>query len=56
MRVLNEWITQLKMPSLAVYDVRKEHIGKIVAGSRGSSMKTNPILLTDEEIALVRWL
>lgn len=52
-RVLNEWTTQLKMPSLAVYDVREEHIGKIVAGSRGSSMKTNPILLTDEEIAQV---
>jgi alcohol dehydrogenase class IV len=52
-RVLNEWTTQLKMPSLAVYDVREEHIRKIVAGSRGSSMKTNPILLTDEEIAQV---
>jgi len=52
-RVLNEWTTQLKIPSLAVYDVREEHIRKIVAGSRGSSMKTNPILLTDEEIAQV---
>jgi alcohol dehydrogenase len=52
-RVLNEWTTQLKMPSLAVYGVREKHIGKIVAGSRGSSMKTNPILLTDDEIAQV---
>jgi alcohol dehydrogenase len=49
-QVLNEWTAQLKIPSLAVYDVRHEHIRKIVSGSRGSSMKTNPIFLTDEEI------
>jgi len=26
------------------------HISKVVAGSRGSSMKTNPIVLTDGEV------
>ena len=49
-QVLNGWTAQLKMPSLAVYDVHDKHIKRIVSGSRGSSMKTNPIFLTDEEI------
>jgi alcohol dehydrogenase len=30
--------------------MERGHIAKVVAGSRGSSMKTNPIVLSDEEI------
>ena len=50
---LNVWTERLQIPALGSYDVREEHVSKIVAGSRGSSMKTNPILLTDGEIAQV---
>ena len=50
---LNAWTESLHIPVLGSYGVREEHVSKIVAGSRGSSMKTNPILLTDEEIAQV---
>ena len=50
-QVLNEWTAKLNIPLLGIYGVRDEHINKIVAGSRGSSMKTNPIQLTDNEIA-----
>jgi alcohol dehydrogenase len=33
--------------------VRQSDLPRIIANSRGSSMKTNPIVLTDEEIAEV---
>jgi len=50
---LNVWTERLQIPALGRYGVQGEYIGKIVAGARGSSMKTNPILLTDDEIAQV---
>jgi alcohol dehydrogenase len=51
--VLQEWTGQLQLRKLGAYGVCDEHVGKIVANSRGSSMKTNPLALTDEEIAEV---
>ena len=50
-RVLREWTDRLEIPVLGKYGVNESHIGKIVAGARGSSMKTNPIVLTDAEIS-----
>lgn len=50
-RVLHEWTARLNIPVLGTYSVSNSDVEKIVAGSRGSSMQTNPILLTDEEIA-----
>ena len=50
-RILYEWTARLKIPTLGTYSVKESHVAKIVAGSRGSSMKTNPIVLTDGEIA-----
>lgn len=53
--LLREWTARLDLPGLSRYGVRPEHVEKIVANSRGSSMKTNPLVLTDAEIAeLVR--
>lgn len=49
--VLHEWTQRLGIPALGAYSVRDADVGKIVAGSRGSSMKTNPVVLTDGEIA-----
>jgi alcohol dehydrogenase len=52
---LSQWTENLKLPRLGVYGVKEEHVPKIVAHSRGSSMQTNPIVLTDNEVAeLVR--
>ncbi len=54
-RVLYEWTARLGIPVLGAYAVDDSHVDRIVAGSRGSSMQTNPIVLTDDEIAeLVR--
>ena len=48
---LDAWTTALRMPRLADFGVRPRNLPELVAESRGSSMRTNPILLADEEIA-----
>jgi alcohol dehydrogenase len=50
---LEDWTERLKLPRLAALGVAADDFGRIVAGSRGSSMKTNPIALTDAEVARV---
>jgi len=50
-RVLYEWTARLRLPVLGTFGLDDSCVAKIVAGSRGSSMKTNPIVLTDEEVA-----
>ena len=51
--VLKEWTEKLKLPRLSDYGVSEADIPLIVANSRGSSMKTNPVLLTDSEITSI---
>lgn len=50
---LRQWEEQLALPRLAAYRVASADIPRIVANCRGSSMKTNPIVLTDDEIARI---
>ena len=50
-RTLYEWTARLKIPTLRAYGVRDSDMPRIVAGARGSSMKTNPVVLADDEIA-----
>lgn len=52
-KLLHEWTERLGIPRLGKYAVSQADTAKIVAGSRGSSMKTNPVVLTDEEIAWI---
>lgn len=47
---LNEWTQQLQLPRLASFGVSEKDLSYIVANSRGSSMKTNPVVMSDEEI------
>ncbi len=49
-QLLDAWTTQLELPRLSAYGVTEAALPTIVAHSRGSSMKTNPIVLSDEEI------
>lgn len=49
--VLRDWVERLALPRLGTLGVTLAHMEKIVANSRGSSMKTNPIVLTDGEVA-----
>jgi len=47
---LSEWTKRLALPRLREYGVTLEDFPKIVANCRGNSMKTNPIVLEDEEV------
>ena len=49
--ILADWTRRLKLPRLEEYGITEVDIPRIVANSRGSSMKTNPIVLSDAEIA-----
>jgi len=49
--LLEKWTTSLRMPLLGAYGVGCEDVPRIVASSRGNSMQTNPIVLSDDEIA-----
>lgn len=50
---LSAWTRTLNLPTLDRYGVQGADIPRIVANSRGSSMKTNPVLLNDAEIAAI---
>ena len=51
LEILSDWTYRMKLPTLSEYGIGEADIERIVANSRGSSMKTNPIVLTDAEIA-----
>ncbi len=50
---LARWTTALAIPGLRHYGLDEAGIPAIVADGRGSSMRTNPVVLTDEELARV---
>jgi len=49
-QLLGEWTQELELPRLSHFGVSEAGLDKVVAHSRGSSMKTNPVVLTDMEI------
>ena len=51
LEILDDWTRRLNLPRLGEYGVKEADVTRIVANSRGSSMKTNPIELSDMEIA-----
>lgn len=51
--VLHRWTSDLQLERLSRYGLDASGLDHVVAHSRGSSMKTNPIALTDEEIKAV---
>jgi alcohol dehydrogenase class IV len=48
--ILHEWTAQLGLPRLRDYGVGLDDFPRIVANCRGNSMKTNPIVLSDDEV------
>ena len=50
---LHDWTQRLNIRRLGSYGVKEADIPRVTAGSRGSSMKTNPVVLTDAEIAAI---
>jgi alcohol dehydrogenase class IV len=47
---LAEWSERLQLPRLNNYEISVADFPLIIANSRGSSMQTNPLVLTDAEI------
>lgn len=50
---LREWTETLRLARLGAYGVGAADVDRIVAHARGNSMLTNPIRLSDEEIAAI---
>lgn len=50
---LTAWTAALEVPRLRAFGIGEADVPGIVAGARGSSMRTNPVVLTDEELAAV---
>jgi alcohol dehydrogenase len=48
--LLSDWTERMRLPRLGYYGIREADLASLVAGSRGNSMKTNPILLEDAEL------
>ena len=47
---LRDWTQRLGLPRLGGYGIQESDIPRIVANCRGSSMKSNPVELTDVEV------
>jgi alcohol dehydrogenase class IV len=52
-QLLQDWTEQMQLPRLSRFGITEAGLDQVVTNSRGSSMKTNPIVLTDEEIKTV---
>jgi alcohol dehydrogenase class IV len=50
LRILSDWTARMQLPRLAHFGVTSADFQRIVLNSRGSSMKTNPVELSDAEI------
>lgn len=50
LQLLHTWTEQLALPRLRDYGVTPADFPKIIANCRGNSMKTNPIVISDEEV------
>ncbi|MEO8418381.1 MAG: iron-containing alcohol dehydrogenase [Methylophilaceae bacterium] len=51
--VLEDWTQSLKLPLLSHYGMTPADIPRVVENCRGSSMKTNPVVLTDAEVVAI---
>jgi alcohol dehydrogenase len=49
-QLLTRWTGELQLPKLETFGLSRAGLGHVVAHARGSSMKTNPIVLHDDEI------
>ncbi|HHM04900.1 MAG TPA: iron-containing alcohol dehydrogenase [Gammaproteobacteria bacterium] len=49
-KLLEDWTRRVSLPRLGDFRLRSADFPKIIAHSRGSSMKTNPVVLTDAEL------
>lgn len=53
LELLEQWTEKLALPPLANYGVQEKDFTRVIENARGSSMKTNPIVLTDDELHVI---
>lgn len=51
--LLRDWAARLEMPRLSRYGMTTDDFERVCANARGGSMKTNPIVVTDEELTVI---
>lgn len=51
--LLDDWTERLALPRLNAYGIQESDFAHVVTHSRGSSMKTNPLVLSDAEITQI---
>lgn len=49
--LLEQWTQRLPLPHLSRYGMTGNDIARVVANCRGGSMQTNPLVLSDDELA-----
>jgi alcohol dehydrogenase len=49
--LLMQWTERLDLPRLSAYGMTEADLPRVVANCRGGSMQTNPIVLSDSEVA-----
>ena len=49
--LLDDWTARLELPRLGAFGMREQDIPRVVANCRGGSMQTNPLVLSDDELA-----
>lgn len=49
--LLRSWVDRLRLPRLSEFGMTEGHVQNVVANSRGGSMRTNPVVLSDDELA-----
>lgn len=50
---LFSWTNHMQLPRLGEFGLNRAGIARVVEHARGSSMQTNPVVLTDDEIAAI---
>nr|WP_082708473.1 iron-containing alcohol dehydrogenase [Marinobacterium profundum] len=48
--LLDSWIEESELPRLSAFGMTEADLPRVIAGSGGNSMKTNPLVLSDNEI------
>lgn len=51
--LLTRWTADLQLPKLSAFGLNRAGLDHVVAYARGSSMKTNPVVLHDDELRAV---
>jgi alcohol dehydrogenase class IV len=49
--LLFDWQKRFDLPSLSTFGMASDDVPAIVANSRGNSMKTNPVVLSDAQLS-----